>query len=78
MEKKRIDGVMVSVPASTMVDRGFKPLLGPTKDYEIGICCFSAKHTQLRRKSCGLGIRIMCPSGATCLSTESCCSELAL
>jgi hypothetical protein len=25
--------------------------LGQTKDYEIGICCFSAKHTALRRKS---------------------------
>jgi hypothetical protein len=22
-----------------------------TKDYEIGICCFSAKHAALRRKS---------------------------
>jgi hypothetical protein len=26
-------------------------LLGQTKDYNIGICCFSAKHTALRRKS---------------------------
>jgi hypothetical protein len=25
--------------------------LGQTKDYEIGICCFSAKHAALRRKS---------------------------
>ena len=24
---------------------------GQTKDYEIGICCFSAKHAALRRKS---------------------------
>jgi hypothetical protein len=24
---------------------------GQTKDYEIGICCFSAKHATLRRKS---------------------------
>jgi hypothetical protein len=22
-----------------------------TKDYRIGVCCFSAKHTALRRKS---------------------------
>jgi len=25
--------------------------LGQTKDYAIGICCFSAKHAALRRKS---------------------------
>jgi len=25
--------------------------LGKTKDYKIGICCFSAKHAALRRKS---------------------------
>jgi len=24
---------------------------GQTKDYTIGICCFSAKHASLRRKS---------------------------
>jgi hypothetical protein len=24
---------------------------GQTKDYKIGICCFSAKHAALRRKS---------------------------
>jgi hypothetical protein len=33
---------MVSVLASSAVDRGF---------YKIGICCFSAKHAALRRKS---------------------------
>jgi uncharacterized membrane protein YfhO len=25
--------------------------IGSTKDYEIGICCFSAKHAALKRKS---------------------------
>ena len=34
---------MVSVFASSAVDRGFKPRLGQTKDYKIGIFCFSAK-----------------------------------
>jgi hypothetical protein len=38
----RIDGVMVSVLASSVVDRGFEPGLGQTKDYKIDICCFSA------------------------------------
>ena len=59
---------MVSVHASSAVDRGFEPRLGQTKDYKIGICCFAVEHTALSRKSkdCWLGIRIMCPSGATC------------
>ena len=47
----RIGGVMVSMLASSAVDRGFKPWLNQTKDYKIGICCFFAKHTALRRKS---------------------------
>jgi hypothetical protein len=42
---------MVSMLASSAVDRGFEPWLGQTKDYKIGICCFSAKHAALRRKS---------------------------
>ena len=91
---KRISGVMVIVLASGAVDRGFEPRSdqsgavdrgfeprsGQTKDYIIGICCFSAKHAALRRKSRDwwLEIRIMCRSGATCLSTDCCFSELAL
>ena len=42
---------MISVLTSSVVDRGFEPWSGQTKDYNIGICCFSAKHTALRRKS---------------------------
>ena len=42
---------MVSVLASSAVDREFEPRSGQTKDYKIGICCFSAKHEALRRKS---------------------------
>ena len=44
-------GVMVSVLVSSAVDRGLESFSGQTKDYKIGICCFSAKHTALRRKS---------------------------
>jgi hypothetical protein len=44
----RIGDVMVSVLASSVVDRGFEPRSGQTKDYQIGICCFSAKHATLR------------------------------
>ena len=34
-----IDGVMV--------DRGIEPQSAQTKDYKIGIYCFSAKHTSI-------------------------------
>ena len=46
-----IGGVMVSLLATSVVDRGFKPWLGQTKDWKIGICCFSTKHATLKRKS---------------------------
>ena len=42
---------MVSVLTLSAVDDGFEPRSGQTKDYKIGICCFSAKDTALRRKS---------------------------
>ena len=35
----------------SVVDRGIESRSGQFKDYEIGICCFSAKHAALRRKS---------------------------
>ena len=47
----RIGGVMVSVLASIVIDRGFEPWSGQTKNYKIGICCFSSKYAELRRKS---------------------------
>ena len=50
MTHNRIGGVMVSVLASSAIDRGFEPLSGQTKNYEIGIYCFSTKHAALRRK----------------------------
>ena len=43
--------IMISMLALRAVDRGFEPRSGQSKDYEIGICCFSAKHAGLRRKS---------------------------
>ena len=50
MCNERIGGVMVSMLASSAVDRGLELRTGQIKDYEIGICCFSAKHATLRRK----------------------------
>jgi hypothetical protein len=42
---------MVGMLTSSVVDCGFKPWSSKTKDYEIGISFFSAKHAALRRKS---------------------------
>ena len=69
---------MVSVLASRAVDRGFETRSVQTKDYEMDICCFSAKHAVLRRKTGWVAIGIMCPSGATCISAYCCLSKQAL
>ena len=42
---------MVSVLALSAIYCGYEPLSGQTKEYKIGICCFSAKDAALRRKS---------------------------
>jgi hypothetical protein len=39
------------VLSSSAVDRGFEPRSGQAKKNKIGICCFSAKHAALKRKS---------------------------
>ena len=49
--KNSISGVMVSVLASSVIYREYKPRSDQSKDYNIGICCFSAKHAALQRKS---------------------------
>ena len=71
----RTGGVMVIELASSAVDRWFEPGSGQTKDYKIGICCFSAKYKALRRKSKDW---LMSPCGKPCLSADSCFSELAI
>ena len=71
-----ISDVMVSMITSSAVDCGFELQSGQTKNHKIGICCFSEKHAILTTG--WLRIRIMCPSGVTCLSTDCCFSELAL
>ena len=47
----RIGGVMVSALASNAEDRELEPGSGQTKDFKIGIFCFSGKHTALRKKN---------------------------
>jgi hypothetical protein len=67
---------MVSVLAWSVVDHGFEPRLGQTKDYYIGIRCFFAKHAALRRKSKDWLAQNQ--KNSTCLSADCCFSELAL
>ncbi len=50
MRGNRIGVVMVSVLASSAVERWIESRSGNTKDYKTGICCYSAKHAILRRK----------------------------
>ena len=68
---------MVSMLALSVVDCGFEPWSGQTKDYKICICCFSARHAGERAKTGSLGIKTMYPGGATCLPADCCVSELA-
>jgi hypothetical protein len=42
---------MVGMLVSSAVEHAFDPRSGHTNDYEIGICCFSAKSAALRSKS---------------------------
>ena len=42
---------MVSILAWSVVDCEFEPRSEEAKAYKIAICCFSAKHAALRRKS---------------------------
>ena len=53
----RIGNVIVKVLSSNVIERGFESLSGQTKEYEIDICCFSAKHAALRNKSKDLSAR---------------------
>ena len=39
MGDHHIGSLMVSVLASSAVDRGFEPRSGQTKDFKIGMCC---------------------------------------
>ena len=44
-----ISGVVVNMlVSSSAVDHGFEPRSSQTKEYNIGFCCFSAKHAVLR------------------------------
>ena len=63
----------VSVLASLEVHHCVEPQSGLTKDYKIGICCFSAKHATLRRNS-----KYWLAQNQNNVSTDCCFSELEL
>jgi hypothetical protein len=67
----------MSSTVSSAVDRGFEPRSGQTKDYKIGICCFSAKHAAVRSKSIDWLARNQ-NSVERCQPAYWCLSELAL
>ena len=77
ISKERIGGVMIIVLTSNVVNRGFNPQSDQTKDYEIGICCFSSKHVALWRKSKVWMTRNQdnVSEWATCLFADCCSSE---
>ena len=61
--------------------RGFEARSGQTKDYNIGIWCFFAKHATLRRKNKDWSDRNqnnVSEWGDICLPADCCFSELAL
>jgi hypothetical protein len=71
---------MVSGFTSSAVDRGFTPSrVKPNTIQLVRVASpLSTQHSGERAKTDWLGIRIMCPSGTTCLPADCCFSELAL
>ena len=57
---KTLSSVIVSVLASSAVDRGLESRSGQTKEYQLVFVAYNAKHAELRRKS------------KECISTDCC------
>jgi hypothetical protein len=76
----RIGGIIVSMLSSIMVCHGFKFWSDQTKVFKIvaSTCLLIMLHLGVRANNSWLRIRIMCPSGATCLPTDCCFRELTL
>ena len=66
---------MVSILASRVVDRGFE---SKTTKLVFVVSPLSTQHYGEKAMTDWHGIRIMCPSGATCLPADCCFSELTL
>ena len=78
-QKHGIGGEMVSVLASSAVDRGFEPRSGQIKDYQLVFFAslLSTQHYGERGNIGWLGIRIMSPNGVTFPPADCCFSKLA-
>jgi hypothetical protein len=60
---------------SSGVDHGFEP---KTIKLAFAASLLSKQYYGFKTKTCWFGIKIMCPSGTTCLPADCCFSELAL
>ena len=69
---------MVSILASIAVDRGFNQVKSKTIKLVFVASLLSTQHTGERAQTGWLGIKIMCPYVATCLSTDCCFNEFGL
>ena len=68
-----LSAVMVTVLVSNVVFRGFDPRSHQNNIYEIIICdspSLFKQNSGVRAKTDWLCVRIMCPSGATCLPVD--------
>ena len=76
----RIDGIIVSVLASSVIECGFEPRLSQTNQSKLTLAAspLGRQHYWVRTKTGWLKIRMMCPSGATYLLADCCFSELAI
>ena len=78
VDKDHIGGVTISVLSPSAVYRGLDPRVGQIKDYEIGICCFSTKHTSLKKNCKEWLVRNQDTVSRVGLFADCCFSELAL
>jgi hypothetical protein len=69
---------MVSLLASSAVDRRLEPWSGQTEDSKIGKCCFSVKYVALRSKSKDRLVRNQNNVSEWSDMSTCCFSELAL
>ena len=58
-KKNFLNSVMISMLASSAAKHGFDYWSSQSKEYEIGICCLSAKQTALKNKCRLISIYIM-------------------
>ena len=71
---------MVRVLVLSAVDLGVDPVRVSLRTMRLACVAspISTQHQRKRSKTGWIGIRIMCPSGAACISVDCCFCELAL